>query len=97
MARHPRIQELLNEFVVPQSMTGKRRAVGILYRTLANSMAQQLDDSGELLEALEDLARSKSKAMVASVNPRPVSSTAVARKSGVQGGAGSPKVTGSNL
>lgn len=78
MARHPFIQDLLDQFVVPAKTTGVQRAVWTLYRTLANNLAQQLSqDSGELIEALQLLKRSRDLATIGGVNPRPVPSSAV--------------------
>lgn len=78
MPRHPVVQDLLDQFVVPNKTTGIQRAIWILYRTLANNLAQQLSqDSGELIEALTLLKRSRDLATIGGVNPRPVPSTAV--------------------
>lgn len=82
MARNPLVQELLNDFVVPNNITGVRRAILILYRTLANSMANQATDSIELVEALSRLLSSRDKALVAVLNPRPVPGNLAPRKTG---------------
>lgn len=76
MARSQIIEDLLAQFVVPAKETGIKRAIGTLYRTLANNLAQQLTDSGELVEALTLLRQSKDRAMVGGLNPRPVPNSA---------------------
>ena len=71
MARNPAIQERLDNFIVSQGITGRRRAVLTLYRNLANALARELeDDSFELLESLAALQRSKELAVRGALNPQ---------------------------
>lgn len=99
VARNAKVQELLDQFVVSNNISGKQRAVWTLYRNLANTLGRDMEDSGELVEALVLLRQSRDLAVIGSLNPRPVSASATASASvntkPIKGGAGKPEVTGS--
>lgn len=93
MARNPVIEELLNDFVVPNDTRGIRRAIGIIYRVLANGLAERLEDSHELVQALKHLEASKDAAMIAGLSPKAIPDYLQPRTSAMSAGAGHPTVT----
>lgn len=93
MARNPAIQEMLDRFVVPQETTGVTRAVRTLYRTLANSLARDQQDSIQLLAALRLLESSMALGVAGGLNPRPVPDYIEPQRQPIAGGATPPKVT----
>lgn len=70
MARHPLVEEFRNSFSVPNSVKGHKRVIAVLYRTLAFELVKELDDSVELVNALEYLERSRSAAIRGALAPR---------------------------
>lgn len=93
MAQHsPVIEELLDRFVVSNSIKGQRRAALIHFRTLANGLARDFEDSSELLQVLNLLLEVRDIAEVAAINPHPIPETAELRTTGIKGGGVPPEV-----
>lgn len=97
MARHRIIEDLLMAFVVSNQITGRRRAVAQMYKVLSDSLVRELaEDSLELIQALEELKRSREIAIVAALNPHAIPASAQAPDEGkiIRGNVTPPQVFG---
>lgn len=94
--RHPRVQELATALQADKSWTGKRRAMGQVLEAFVSGLLRNLDDSSELISALEGLLMTKNALVKAVVDPHKPSDTVVrsdANKTFTLGGGSETSVT----
>lgn len=75
--RHPRVQELAVALQADKSWTGKRRAMGQVLEAFVKGLLRDLEDSSELISALEGLLMTRNALIKAVVDPHKPSKTVV--------------------